>query len=56
MYKTCFECPYIENLNNKRGRAVYCCPKLYDVYGKPFILDWLGHRPKICPLLKREEE
>jgi len=45
MYKTCFECPHSKELNpnRKRGRAVYYCPKLSEIDGKPFILDWLWH-------------
>lgn len=55
MYKTCFECPHIKRLNPNARRAVYHCPKLYTVYDKYFVLDWKGHRPKICPLLKRNK-
>jgi len=53
MYKNCFQCPHIRILNPKSRRAVYHCPKLYSIYKDYFILDWMGHRPKICPLLKR---
>ena len=57
MYTTCFKCPHIRRLNPNtlRGKTLYHCPKLYIVYNKPFILDWKGTRPKICPLLKRNK-
>ena len=56
MYKTCFECPHIRILNPGSKRILYHCPKLYSVYGKPFILYWKGTRPRICPLLKRNKK
>ena len=53
MYKTCFECRYIK-IKNQRGRIIFYCPKLTKISGKYFFIDKMGHRPKICPLLKKE--
>ena len=54
MYKNCFECPRIREHNPGRpGRTPYYCPKLSKLLGAIFFIDKMGHRPKICPLLKR---
>jgi len=53
MYKTCFECPHIK-IKDQRGRAMFYCPKLTKILGKYFFIDKMGHRPKICPLLKKK--
>ena len=54
MYKNCFECPNIREHNpGKPGRTSYYCPKLTKLLGATFFIDKMGHRPKICPLLKR---
>jgi len=52
MYKNCFECPHIK-IKNQRGRHSFYCPKLTKILGKYFFIDNMGHRPKICPLLKK---
>jgi len=51
MFKTCFECRHIKEVPKKRGRIMFYCPKL-SISGKLFIIDKMGHRPKICPLCK----
>jgi len=55
MYKTCFECRYIK-MKDQRGRAMFYCPKLTKILGKYFFIDKMGHRPKICPLLKKRRK
>lgn len=56
MYKTCFECPHIREYHaGMPGRTSWYCPKLTKILGKHFIIDKMGHRPKICPLLKRNK-
>ena len=54
MYKTCFECPHIK-IKNQKGRPSFICPKLTELLGAYFFIDNAGHRPKICPLLKRNK-
>jgi len=54
MYKNCFECPYI-SYQNRRGRHLYWCSKLSKLNGTFFYIDKMGHRPKICPLLKKNK-
>ena len=55
MYKTCFECPHIKT-KNRKGRYSFHCSKLTKILGKHFFIDNAGHRPKICPLLKKDKE
>jgi len=54
MYKTCFKCPYIR-IKDQRGKTMFYCSKLTKILGKYFFIDKMGHRPKICPLLKKNK-
>lgn len=54
MYKTCFECRYIK-IKNQRGKTTFYCPLLSIITGKYYIIDKMGHRPRICPLLKKRK-
>lgn len=51
MYKNCFFCPHIK-IKNQKGKPCFYCPKLTKLLGAYFFIDNVGHRPRICPLLK----
>jgi len=55
MYKNCFECRCIK-IKNQRGRHSFYCPELTKILGKYFFIDNMGHRPKVCPLLKNNKK